>query len=71
MLSYEAYTLKGVQLQMSIQYLGSIISKDKEIEEDVDNRIRVGQLKRRLTSRVPCDRQYTNKIRGKFLQNSD
>lgn len=42
----------------SFRYIGSIISNDGEIDEDVEHRIKAGWLKWRLTSRVLCNRQY-------------
>ena len=39
----------------SFRYLDSIISKDGEIDEDVEHRIKVGWLKRRLVFGVLCD----------------
>ena len=39
----------------SLCYLGSIISKDGEIDEDVEHRIKVRWLKWRLASGVLCD----------------
>ena len=38
-------------------YHGSIISKDGEIEEDVEHRIKAGWLKWRLALRLLCDQR--------------
>ena len=40
----------------SFYYLGSIICKDGEINEDVEHRIKARWLKWRLVSGVLCDR---------------
>ena len=50
----------------SFCYLGSIISKDGEIDEDVKHRIKAGWLKWRLSSGVLCDRRITPRLKGKF-----
>jgi hypothetical protein len=52
----------------SFRYLGSMISKDGEIDEDVEHRIRAGWLKWRLASGVLCDRQMPTKLKGKFYR---
>ena len=41
----------------SLRYFGSIISKDGEIDEDVEHEIKAGLLKWRLASRVLCDQR--------------
>ena len=45
-----------IQQSASFRYLGSIISKNEEIDEDVKHMIKTGWLKWRLASGVLCDR---------------
>ena len=52
----------------SFYYLGSINSKDGEIEEDVEHRIKAGQLKWRLASRVLCNRRMPTRFKGRFYR---
>ena len=40
----------------SFRYLGSIVSKDGEINEDAEHRIKTGWLNWRLAYGVQCDR---------------
>ena len=49
-------------------YLGSIIHKDGEIEEDVNHRIKGRWMKWRSASEVLCDRRIPIKLKGKILQ---
>ena len=48
-------------------FLGSIIHKDGEIEEDVNHRIRVGWMKWRGALGVLCDCKIPIMLKGKFL----
>jgi len=50
------------------RYLGSIISQDGEIGEDVTHRIKVGWLKWRSASGVLCDKRIPVKLKGKFYR---
>ena len=52
----------------SFQYLGSRISKDGQIEEDVEHKIRARWFKQRLASCVLCDRCIPTKLKGKFYK---
>ena len=52
----------GILRRDSFRYLGLIISKNGEIEEDVENWIRAGWLKWRFASGVLCDLSHTNEI---------
>ena len=58
---------REISQRASFQYLGSMISKDEEIEEDAKHRIRAGWQKWRLASGMLCDWRMPNKIEGKFL----
>jgi hypothetical protein len=48
------------------RYLGSIISSDGEIADDVTHRIQVGWLKWRSATGVLCDKRVPTKLKGKF-----
>ena len=50
----------------SFRYLGSIITKDGEIQEDVIYRIKAGWLKWKLASRMLCDRRMPTRVKEKF-----
>ena len=55
-----------IRQRYSYVYLGSIISKDGEIEEDVEHRKRARWLKWRLASKVLCDRCISTKLKENF-----
>ena len=50
------------------KYLGSIIQKDREIDGDVNHRIKVGWLKWRSATRVLCDHHMLLSLKGKFYR---
>jgi hypothetical protein len=50
------------------RYLGSIISQDGEIADDVTHRIQVGWLKWRSATGVLCDKRVPTKLKGKFYR---
>ncbi|KAI8542827.1 hypothetical protein RHMOL_Rhmol08G0169600 [Rhododendron molle] len=50
------------------RYLGSIISSDGEIADDVTHRIQVGWLKWRSATGVLCDKRVPTKLKGKFYR---
>ena len=52
----------------SFGYLGSIISKDGEIDGDVEHRIKTGWLKWRLALGVLCDRRMPIRLKGKLYR---
>jgi hypothetical protein len=52
----------------TFRYLGSMLQKDGDIDEDVRNRISAGWLKWRQASGVLCDKKVPQKLKGKFLE---
>ncbi|XP_070002242.1 uncharacterized protein [Nicotiana sylvestris] len=52
----------------SFKYLGSIIQKDGEIDEDVTHRIRTGWMKWRLAFSVLCDKNVPLRLKGEFYK---
>ena len=44
-----------------------MVSKDAEIDEDVEHRIKAGWLKWRLASGVLCDRRIPIRLKEKFI----
>ena len=49
-------------------YLGSMLQKDGDIDEDVRHRISTGWLKWRQASGVLCDKMVPQKLKGKFYR---
>ena len=49
-------------------YLGSIISEDGEIDEDIEHKIKAGWLKWRFASGVLCDQRTPTILKGKFYR---
>jgi hypothetical protein len=52
----------------TFKYLGSMLQKDGDIDEDVRHRISVGWLKWRQASGVLCDKKVPQKLKGKFYR---
>jgi hypothetical protein len=50
------------------RYLGSMLQKDRNIDEDLSHRIKAGWLKWRQTSGVLCDPRVLLKLKGKFYR---
>jgi hypothetical protein len=50
----------------TFRYLGSILQKDGDIDEDVRHRISAGWLKWRQASGVFYDKRVPQKLKGKF-----
>lgn len=50
------------------KYLGSIMHKGGDVDEDVNHRITTGWLKWRCASGVLCDKNMPNKLKGKFYR---
>jgi hypothetical protein len=49
-------------------YLGSILQKDGDLDEDVRHRISAGWLKWRQTYGVLCDKRVPQKLKRKFYR---
>jgi hypothetical protein len=49
-------------------YLGSMLQKNGDIDEDVSHRIKAGWLKWRQASGVLCDPRVSLKLKGKFYR---
>ncbi|GJU02108.1 retrovirus-related pol polyprotein LINE-1 [Tanacetum coccineum] len=57
-----------LQPKESFRYFGSMIHRSGRIDEDVAHLIRVGWMKWRAASEVPCDRRIPLKLKGKFYR---
>ncbi|XP_060182503.1 uncharacterized protein LOC132612201, partial [Lycium barbarum] len=57
-----------IQKKDSFKYLGSIIQRNGEIDDDVTHRIGAGWMKWRLASGVLCDKKMPPKLKGKFYK---
>jgi hypothetical protein len=66
----EEVSLEGqvVPQKDTFRYLGSMLQKDGDIDEDVSHRIKVGWLKWRQASGVLCDKRVPQKLKGKFYR---
>ena len=52
----------------NFRYLGSMLQKDGDIDEDVGHRIKAGWLKWRQATGVLCDSKVAQKLKGKFYR---
>ncbi|CAH9103227.1 unnamed protein product [Cuscuta europaea] len=70
--SNSGITLDGKEISVCdmFRYLGSIIQKDGELDEDVCHRIRVGWMKWKSASGFLCDRGMPTRLKGKFYRTS-
>ena len=64
----EDINLEGqvVPRKATFQYLGSMLQREGEIDEDVSHRIKTGWMKWRQASGVLCDKRVPQKLKGKF-----
>ena len=62
--------LKGqkVPKKDTFRYLGSMLQRDQDIDEDVSHRIKAGWTKWRQASGVLCDIRVLQKLKGKFYR---
>ena len=51
----------------TFRYLGSMLQKDGDIDEDVGHRIKAGWMKWRQASGVLCDKRVPQKLKGRFI----
>jgi hypothetical protein len=52
----------------TFRYLGSMLQRDSDIDEDVSHRIKAGWMKWRQASGVLCDKRVPQKLKGKFYR---
>ncbi|KAG2637517.1 hypothetical protein PVAP13_2NG525503 [Panicum virgatum] len=52
----------------TFRYLGSVLQKDGNIDEDVRHRISAGWLKWRQASGILCDKRVPQKLKDKFYR---
>jgi hypothetical protein len=52
----------------TFRYMGSMLQKDGDIDEDLSHRIKASRLKWRQTSGVLCDPRVPLKLKGKFYR---
>ncbi|AQL05851.1 Retrovirus-related Pol polyprotein LINE-1 [Zea mays] len=52
----------------TFRYLGSMLQKEGDIDEDVSHRIKAGWLKLRQAAGVLCDPRVPHKLKGKFYR---
>jgi hypothetical protein len=54
----------------TFHYLGPMLQRDGDIDEDVSHRIKAGWMKWRQASRVLCDKRVLQKLKGKLYRTS-
>ena len=66
----EDISLEGevVYRKDTFRYLGSMLQRDGDIDEDVSHRIKAGWMKWRQASGVLCDKRVPQKLKGKFYR---
>ena len=65
----EDISLEGqvVPKKDTFRYLGSMLQRDGNIDEDVNHRIKVEWMKWRQASGAICDKRVPQKLKGKFI----
>ena len=68
----EDISLEGqtVPRKDTFRYLGSMLQRDGDIDEDVSHIIKVGWMKWRQASGILCDKRVPQKLQGKFYKTS-
>jgi hypothetical protein len=51
----------------TFRYLGSMLQKDRDIDEDVNHRIKAGRIKWRQASGILCDKRVATKAKRQVL----
>ena len=66
----EDISLKGqvVPRKDIFRYLGSMLQRDRNIDENVSHRIKAGWMKWRQASGVLCDKRVPQKLKCKFYR---
>ncbi|WVZ91450.1 hypothetical protein U9M48_037618, partial [Paspalum notatum var. saurae] len=52
----------------TFRYLGSMLQRDGDVDEDVNHRIKAGWMKWRQASGALCDKRVPQKLKGKFYR---
>ena len=66
----EDVSLKGQVMPRkdTFRYLGSMLQRDEDIDENVSHRIKAGWMKWRQAFGVLCDKRVPPKLKGKFYR---
>ena len=66
----EDISLEGqvVPRKDTFRYLGSMLQRDGDVDEDVSHRIKAGWMKWRQASDVLCDKRVPRKLKDKFYR---
>ena len=52
----------------TFRYLGSMLQRDGDIDEDINHRIKAGWVKWRQASVILCDKRVPQKLKCKFYR---